>query len=179
MSLSPYGRSLALLIAGVAVAALSITLWLGTRAPAPAPPETKSAEEVAPPSLNCVFYDFTRASVVVAFDFAVTLADGKPPRFAQRSISARDGTQTVFDAGERPDWPYAPDEEGTPVITSPDGAIRIVLYGLKIGTGGVFFIEAGLRSNEYRNLQGQCRQTNLGGAKSSGEASAGGAAAQN
>lgn len=53
------------------------------------------------------------------------------------------------------------DVDGTPTITSPDGATRILLYGLKLGTDGVLLIEAGIRSNAYRNLGGECRQTNL------------------
>jgi hypothetical protein len=34
----------------------------------------------------------------------------------------------------------------TTTITSPDGATRIVLYGLKLDTGGILLIEAGIRS---------------------------------
>ena len=48
-------------------------------------------------------------------------------------------------------------------FTSSDGATRIVLYGLKLGAAGVFPVEAGIRSNVYRNLGGECRQSNLGG----------------
>jgi hypothetical protein len=116
-----------------------------------------------PATVYCVFYDFTHASVVVGFDFVVAVTDGAPLRFSQRSMAARDGTQISFDADQRPNWPYALDEDGAPQITSPDGATRIVLYGLKPEAKGEVWVGAGLRSNEYRNLDGQCRQNNLGG----------------
>src|SRR4029079_15110396 len=35
--------------------------------------------------------------------------------------------------------------------------------GLKLGTAGILSIEAGIRSKVYRNLGGECRQTNLAG----------------
>ena len=60
-------------------------------------------------------------------------------------------------------WTYGLDGDGKPMLTSSDGATRIVLYGLKLGAAGVFPVEAGIRSNVYRNLGGECRQSNLGG----------------
>lgn len=130
----------------------------------PSPPPPQASAEKPVPTLNCVFYDFTRASIVVGFDFAATLSNGELPRFEERAEASRDGRQTTFDAGQRPIWPYAHDDDGKPTITSPNGDTRIVLYGLKLDTAGAFFIEAGLRSNEYRNLNGQCQQANFGGA---------------
>ncbi len=74
-----------------------------------------------------------------------------------------DGTRTNFDGDDRPAWTDGLDGDGKPTIISADGATRIVLYGLKLGVAGVLPVEAGIRSNEYRNLGGECRQTNLGG----------------
>jgi hypothetical protein len=75
-----------------------------------------------------------------------------------------DGTRKYFTANDRPAWTYGLDGDGKPTITSSDGATRIVLYGLKLGTAGVVPVEAGIRSNVYRDLGGECRQTNLGAA---------------
>ncbi len=112
------------------------------------------------PSLYCAFDDITRSSIVVAFDFAVSFGKGGSPRFDERYIGTQGTTQT-FSADHSPTWPFAHDEDGTPTITSPDGATRIMLYGLKLATPGVLLIEAGLRSNTFRNLDGQCRQANF------------------
>lgn len=169
MNMPPYRRQLFFLSAGVVLTAIIVALGLSWgRGSASSTTDTAALKpdvSTASPSLECVFYDFTRASVVVAFDFAVALAEGEAPRFDQRSQSARDGTQAVFER-DRPVWSYSHDEDGAPLITSPDSAIRIILYGLKLDTGGVHFIEAGLRSNEFRNLQGQCRQINFASAPS-------------
>lgn len=117
--------------------------------------------ESLPPSLDCAFHDFTRGRVVVSLYFDVALSKGETPRFHERAIVSADGTRTAFEGDERPAWTYSLDEDGQQVITSPDGATRVVLYGLKLGTSGISTIEAGVRSNEYRNLGGECRQTNL------------------
>jgi len=164
------GRSVILVSAGIAVAVLVVTLVVhSVRLLSWPPPEVAaSPQEALPaknfsPSLYCVFYDYLHEGIVVGFDFAVALPKGAPPRFDERAEATRDGTHRMFDADNLPTWPYAYDDDGTPTITSPDGATRIVLYGLKLDTGGVLFIEAGLRSNDYRNLDGQCRQANFGG----------------
>jgi hypothetical protein len=151
----------------VALLLIILTVYSVRKAPslskAAAPPSQEVSATKLTPSLNCWFYDFTHVRIVVGFDFAVTLSKGKPPRFDEQAEGSGDGEKTTFDSNQRPTWPYSHDEDGTPTITSPDGATRIVLYGLKLGTGGVFLIEAGVRSNRYRNLGGQCRQTNLDG----------------
>ena len=117
--------------------------------------------EGLPPSLDCAFHDLTRGRVVVSFYFDVALPKDEKPRFHERAIVSADGTRTAFEGDERPAWTYNIDDDGQQVITSPDGATRVVLYGLKLGTAGIATIEAGVRSNEYRNLGGECRQTNL------------------
>jgi hypothetical protein len=151
-----------MLVAALGAGALGLAAIFFVDKPESQPQQVVSAEKPGP-SLNCVFYDFTRASVVVAFDFAATLSNGAPPRFEERAEAMRDGRQTTFDPGERPVWPFSNDDDGNPTIASPDGKTRIVLYGLKPGSAGTFFIEAGLRSNEFRNLSGQCQQANFGG----------------
>ncbi|CCB66058.1 MULTISPECIES: hypothetical protein [unclassified Hyphomicrobium] len=160
-------RSLLQLSAG-AVAIILATLAFARFVHEPTAPPQKIAAQSPAPTLNCVFYDLTHANIVVSFDFAVAFPDGAPPRFDLRSQAMRDGNQ-VFDAGERPVWPYALDDDGAPAITSPDGAIRIVLFALEPSARGVAFVDAGLRSNEYRNLDGKCRQSDFG---DSGHASA-------
>lgn len=160
-------RSLIAMI-GAGVAALLAIVFIAYEPVSKSPPPAhQEAREKPIPSLNCVFYDFTRVSIVVGFDFAATLSDGAPPRFEERAKASRDGNQTIFEVGDRPIWAYAQDDDGHPTITSPDGATRIMLYGLKLDAVGAFFIEAGLRSNEYRNLNGQCQQANFGGALAS------------
>jgi hypothetical protein len=165
MKTFPIGRSAIMALAGTAIAALLLVFVAYSVRRPPAPP---AAPKKLPPTIYCVFYDFTHASIVVGFDFAVTLENGAPPRFDQRGEAQRDGTRTTFDPDQRPNWTYFHDEDGKPVITSPDGATRIVLYGLKLDTPGELLVEAGLRSNDYRNLDGQCRQANFG----SGQANA-------
>jgi hypothetical protein len=121
------------------------------------------AEAGLPRSLDCAFHNFTRTAAVVSFYFDVELPSGEAPRFYERAILLADGARQDFAGSDRPAWTYGLDPDGKPQITSPDGATRIVLYGLKLGTAGVLPVEAGIRSNVYRNLGGECRQTNLGG----------------
>lgn len=125
-------------------------------------PEGQS-EAGLPPSLDCAFHNFTRTAAVVSFYFDVALPKGEAPRFYERAILLADGTRTNFEGEHRPAWSYGLDDDGKPMITSPDGTTRIVLYGLKLGVAGVLSVEAGIRSNVYRNLGGECRQTNLDG----------------
>ncbi|MEI9902443.1 MAG: hypothetical protein WDN31_22810 [Hyphomicrobium sp.] len=126
-------------------------------------PQELSDEGLAPPSLDCAFHNFTRTAAVVSFYFDVAILKGEAPRFFERAIVSADGKRTNFTGNDRPAWTYGLDDDGKPTITSHDGATRIVLYGLKLGTPGVLSVEAGIRSNEYRNLGGECRQTSLGG----------------
>ncbi|HVZ05405.1 hypothetical protein [Hyphomicrobium sp.] len=160
-------RILLLLLAGIALAALLAVLvphWAPQRSPAPetVAPQQERAANMEAPSLSCLFYDFTHSRLIVGFDFAVASSKDASLRFHERA-EAHDGKQTTFDADHSPVWAYSRDDDGTPTITSPDGATRIVLYGLKPEAVGTVFIEAGVRSNEYKNLGGQCRQVNLGG----------------
>ena len=165
----PSGRSVILMLAGIAAAALAgvaAVHWAGQPS---APPQEVSdvpqapSEESLRPSLDCAFHNFTRTAAVVSFYFDVALPKGEQPRFYERAILLADGKRTDFAGEQRPAWTYGLDADGKPTITSPDGATRIVLYGLKLGTAGVLPVEAGVRSNVYRNLGGECRQTNLGG----------------
>lgn len=160
-------RTVILILAGIATAVLVCTaavhLYGQLSAPLKEVAEVprEPAEQSLPPSLDCAFQDFTRTRAIVSFYFDVVLAKGEEPRFYERAIISADGKRTNFAGNGRPVWRYALDADGKPTITSQDGATRIVLYGLKLGAAGVFSLEAGVRSNEYRNLGGECRQTNL------------------
>jgi hypothetical protein len=169
MNARPSGRAVILAVAGIAAAVLVGCFAVHWAGQPPAPPQ-EAAEapqepsvESLPPSLDCAFHNFTRTAAVVSFYFDVALPKGEQPRFFERAVVAADGTRTNFDGDHRPAWTYSLDGDGKPTITSSDGATRIVLYGLKLGVAGVMTVEAGIRSNEYRNLGGECRQTNLGG----------------
>jgi hypothetical protein len=168
MSAHPYGRWVILAAAGISATLLVglIAAYLAQQPVAP-PQEAATVPKEAPvasmpPSLDCAFHNFTRTAAVVSFYFDVDLQNAAAPRFFERAIIAGDGMRTNFAGDQRPAWTYGPDSDGKPMITSPDGATRIVLYGLKLGAGGVSLLEAGIRSNVYRNLGGECRQTNLG-----------------
>lgn len=168
MNARPSGRSVILTAAGIA-AALLVSFVVVHLAGEPSTPPQEVAEaqapseESLPPSLDCAFHNFTRTSAVVSFYFDVALPKGETPRFYERAVVSADGKRTNFAGDQRPAWTYGLDADGKPAITAPDSATRIVLYGLKLGAGGVLPLEAGIRSNVYRNLGGECRQTNLGG----------------
>ncbi|MBA2126515.1 hypothetical protein DLM45_09815 [Hyphomicrobium methylovorum] len=166
-----YAKSMMLLLAGIAVATLTVifvapSFYQTSTSETAAPQKEASAASpaAAKPSMTCWFHDFTRATIVVRFDFDVAVPKDAPPRFMQTAQAERDGTEKIFEADDRPNWQYSLDEDDAPVITSPDGATRIVLYGLDLNAKKAVFLETGLRSNEYRNLGGRCRQANLGGA---------------
>jgi len=170
MSIFPFGRSVIIRLAGIAaILGLVLAAYLVWKrstseiaeAPIRAPPPKISASLVAP-SLYCEFYDISNTIVVVGFDFVVAFPANASPRFSERYEGTQEGTRT-FDSDHRPSWSYALDDDGNRMITSPDGATRIMLYGLKPNTGGTLAVEAGLRSNDFRNLDGQCRQANFGG----------------
>ncbi len=148
-------------LTGIAVTVLMVAIGTHVMRKTAPPPAAASATEKLEPSLNCAFYDFMHAHIIVGFDFAVLLQNGAPPRFEERAEGTGEGAKMAFESDHRPIWTYGNDEDGTPMITSPDGATRIVLYGVKLDIGGVLFSEAGVRSNEYRNLGGECRQVNL------------------
>jgi hypothetical protein len=125
-------------------------------------PSPRASASLFIPSLYCEFYDLSNTIVVVGFDFIVAFPANAPPHFSERYEGTQEGTRT-FDPDHRPSWSYALDDDGNQMITSPDGATRIMLYGLKPNTGGTLAVEAGLRSDDFRNLDGQCRQANFGG----------------
>ncbi|WP_195930353.1 hypothetical protein [Hyphomicrobium album] len=158
-----------LMLAGIAAVVLAGFVAVHLAGQPSAPPQEAAeaaqapSEESLPPSLDCAFHNFTRTSAVVSFYFDVALPKGETPRFYERAILLADGTRSNFAGDDRPAWTYGLDADGKPTITSPDGAVRIVLYGLKLGVAGILPLEAGIRSNVYRNLGGECRQTNLGG----------------
>lgn len=159
-------RLRSVLMAGAVVGTLSALLVIYVVRPVyfPSSDLVLSPQDVtanAPvPSLSCQFADITRANVGIRFDFVAILPKDGPPRFEQ--LAEEEGDQTIPNADHRPTWAFSRDGDGTPIITSPDGATRIVLYGLKPNAASILFIEAGLRSNVYRNLGGKCRQANLG-----------------
>lgn len=63
-----------------------------------------------------------------------------------------EGARKVYGSDERPAWPYSLDVDSQPIIASPDGNTRIVRYRLKLGVPGIRAVEAGIRSNVFRNL---------------------------
>lgn len=162
------GRSVVLMAAGIATALLVGFFAVYSSGEPSAPPlkaaETrqKPSEDILSPSLDCSFTAFMHNSTAIIFYFDAAISKGEPPRFLQRAFVSAEGTRTAFEGNDRPIWTYGLDEDGEATITSPDGATRIVLYGLKLDSRGVLPVEAGIRSNEFRNLGGQCRQTNLG-----------------
>ncbi|WP_072373185.1 hypothetical protein [Hyphomicrobium sp. NDB2Meth4] len=168
---SPSGRSILLILVGIAVVGLAGLGAMHIVSPAATPPlieevhEAEMPEEhTLAPSLDCAFHDMMRTHAVVSYYFDVTVSENEAPRFYERAIVAENGTRTNFAGDDRPAWSYSLDDDGKPMITSPDGGERIVLYGLKLGTAGIWPVEAGIRSNHYRNLGGECRQTNLAAA---------------
>lgn len=157
------------MVAGFAVTllmgfvALQLSGWSSAPSTKTVEARQKPSEDILPPSLDCSFTAFMHSSTAVYFYFDTGFSKGETPRFYQRAVVLAEGERTTFEGDDRPLWGYGVNEDGEQTITSPDGATRIVLYGLTLGSPGVFPIEAGLRSNEFRNLGGQCRQTNLGG----------------
>ncbi|GJE25855.1 hypothetical protein [Methylobacterium organophilum] len=146
---------------GAAATALGLAAFIaGLRPEAPVPPP--EAEALPPPKpsgerrLYCEFYNFVGRSPKVGFYFAAP--DPEATDYAQIFQREADGAQTIFDT--RPIWTYQRSEE-TPTLRSPDGAIQINLYGdARTRAGGDWF-EAGLRSVQYLNLDGQCRRTHV------------------
>ncbi|GJE17334.1 hypothetical protein [Methylobacterium marchantiae] len=109
------------------------------------------------PTLYCEFYNFVGRSPKVGFTFAVTDRDSRPD-FAQVSQFEMDGSRAEFGRDTpRPAWAFD-DAQVPATLTSPDGAIVINLYAYdRTKSGGAWF-EAGLRSVQYLNLDGKCRQ---------------------
>lgn len=165
------GRTAILIAGGIAAVALVGFMALPGSHQLPVPPK-KTAEkrlqppvDSLPPSLDCAFNAFMHSSTAINFYFDVTMPEGAPPLFLERAFVAADGDRQVYEDNDRPVWTYGRDGDNQPTITSPDGATTIVLYGLKLGLSGVGKVEAGVRSSVFRNLGGQCRQTNLDGRK--------------
>lgn len=163
-------RRTAILAAAVGIASAGLAsayFAVGPSSPPSAPPKPVAAAprepavESLPPSLDCAFNAFMHSSTAVSFYFDVAMVEGAPPLFYERAFVSADGERQAFEGADRPTWTYSLDDDGKPTITSSDGATRIVLYGLKLGSPGIFPVEAGMRSNIFRNLGGHCRQTNL------------------
>lgn len=163
----PSGRTIFLALVGIAVAGLAGfgAMHFAGAPTSPAVEDTHEpempADHTLAPSLDCAFHDMMRTHAVVSYYFDVDVRENDASRFYERAIVAENGTRTNFSGDRRPIWTYGLDGDGKPMITSPDGTERIVLYGLKLGTAGIWPVEAGIRSNRYRNLGGECRQTNL------------------
>jgi hypothetical protein len=167
MTLRPSVRSavlIAILIGSTLIVGY-IAVPLAARSSAPL--EEEAGVRQAPaglilrPSLDCAFHDFMRKSAVVSFYFDVDVKKDQRPHFLERAVVAADGTRRNFVGHDRPRWIYALNDDENPTLTSSDGATHILLYGLRLGSPGVLLLEAGIRSNAYRNLGGECRQTNL------------------
>ncbi|MGE7152679.1 hypothetical protein ACQKJ1_02935 [Methylorubrum rhodesianum] len=154
-------RTVAGLGAGLTAIVLGSLIFAITRDVPPPPIEPAAAAAPKPRGetrLYCEFYDFTGRTPKVGFYFAGSAGGGTA--YGQLFQREADGSQTLFD--ERPTWTY--DRSGeAPTLRSPDGATQINLYGdggangRQPDAGGWF--EAGLRSIQYLNLDGQCRRT--------------------
>ncbi len=158
-------KTLIALVALGAAGAIGLGVWTRERPPATRQPQAAAQDKPAKePTLYCNFYNFMHNAMVVSFYFVVNVADASQSRFSEIFVENADGVRTIYgDAGEPlPVWAYVLDE-GTPTITSPDGETKIILYGLKPKSPGVLWGEAGVRSNDYKNLGGRCRQAFLGG----------------
>ena len=124
------------------------------------PPATPVADAPRPsprsPTLYCEFYNVVGRSPKVGFTFAISDHDERPV-FAQVSQFEMDGSRAEFGSDSRPTWAFD-DAQVPATLTSPDGAIVINLYAYdRTKSGGAWF-EAGLRSVQYLNLDGKCRQ---------------------
>jgi len=161
------GRPLVLAVAGAAAALLIgfVSFQLSGRPSAPVKQDSEKPraplEAALSPSVDCSFNAFMHSSTAVSFYFDVALSKSEPPRFYERGFVAADGDRKSFEGGDRPAWTFSRGSENHPTITSPDGETHIVLYGLRIDHPQELLIEAGIRSNVFRNLGGQCRQINL------------------
>lgn len=153
-------RTVAGLGAGLTAIVLGSLIFAITREVPPPPiesaaPAPRTSGETR---LYCEFYNFAGRTPKVGFYFAGPPGDGTA--YGQLFQREADGSQTLFD--ERPTWTYDRGGEA-PTLRSPDGAIQINLYGdggangRQPDAGGWF--EAGLRSIQYLNLDGQCRRT--------------------
>ena len=154
-------RTVAGLGAGLTAIARGSLIFAITHEVPPPPIESAAAPAPRPRGetrLYCEFYNFAGRTPKVGFYFASPAGGGTA--YGQLFQREADGSQTLFD--ERPTWTYARDGEA-PTLRSPDGAIQINLYGdggangRQPDAGGWF--EAGLRSIQYLNLDGQCRRT--------------------
>ncbi|MHC2086346.1 hypothetical protein [Methylobacterium sp. CM6244] len=151
-------------LAGLAVVG-SVVLALFVLGEGREPPAPSVAEVLRPapgpsrksPTLYCEFYNFVGRSPKVGFAFAISDQDERPV-FAQVSQFEMDGSRADFGEGvPRPIWAFD-DAQVPATLTSPDGAIVINLYAYdRTKSGGAWF-EAGLRSVQYLNLDGKCRQ---------------------
>lgn len=164
-----YRQTVSLIVIGIAAAVVMgvVAAQMPDTSEAPSKSPSGSPNDVAransPPSLDCAFNAIMHSSGVVYFYFDVALSYGEPPRFYERAFVSADGTRRTYGGGDRPPWTFSLDGGGQPTIKAPDGTTQIILYGLKLGSPGEMSVEAGLRSDEFRNLGGICRQSNLAG----------------
>ena len=123
-----------------------------------AAPTVRSQPAAQPPTLYCEFYNFVGRTPKVGFTFTMR-PDATAPVFAQVNQIEADGSRTAFGA-EAPPPVWGFDGSDSPaVLTAPDGAIRINLYAYDAARRGTTWFEAGLRSVQYLNLDGKCRQS--------------------
>jgi len=157
-------RGWALAVAGLTVAGLAVAPLLRpsvepTQSPnADALASRRAAPVAAQPTLYCEFYNFVGRTPKVGFHFALPAAGRADyAQIFQREI---DGAQTDFggDGQPRPAWAFD-GSDSSATLHSPDGAIQINLYGYDADKAGPAWIEAGLRSIQYLNLDGRCRRS--------------------
>jgi len=128
------------------------------RRPEPEPAPVPAVVKPAAPSLYCEFYNFVGRSPKVGFTFALP-GPGAGSVVRQLNQIESDGTRATFasEGGAVPLWTF--DAGAPPTLVSPDEAIRIVLYGYEGTKSANAWFEAGLRSIQYLNLDGQCRRS--------------------
>ncbi|WP_026597348.1 hypothetical protein [Methylobacterium sp. 77] len=152
--------TLKLVLAGIAAigsAAIALVVLNG-RGETPATPVADTPRQSRKsPTLYCEFYNVVGRSPKVGFTFAISDHDSRPV-FAQANQFEMDGTRTEFGReAPRPVWTFD-DAQVPATLTSPDGAIVINLYAYDRTKSGEAWFEAGLRSVQYLNLDGKCRQ---------------------
>ncbi|MDO9427225.1 MAG: hypothetical protein Q7T93_10375 [Methylobacterium sp.] len=143
--------------AALAAAALAAFVLLPGSNPLPEPAPVEVAARPAMPTLYCEFYNFVGRAPKVGFTFAVAGA-GDASTFTQMNQIEADGTRIAFGGDDAPPPRWTLEAGAPPNLISPDDAIRIVLYGYEGAKSAGTWFEAGLRSIQYLNLDGQCRR---------------------
>lgn len=159
-------RSVLAVAAVLMLAAIAAWAWFrpvqeraAERRPETAP--VAHSEPVEPqerqPTLYCEFTNFADRNPRVGFYFAIERRDGSPV-YAQIFRREADGTQIDYgtDGARRPAWAF--DGSDNPAtFASPEDETVILVYDYDPKRAGAPWFEAGLRSNEYKNLGGKCR----------------------